>query len=154
MHLVAVDSGIDEYDILEKTIDCQFHERSVDVVGICGFLSPKAVTLLLPLGRQSGRLRILSAPSEQITQNSRNVMQAMIAPSTVVNVLHLFLTKFNWIHNFGIIIDNTDAYFFRISEMLLQSKFNIDLIISPYIELSGLDQPSMKSSKATQRQFL
>ena len=134
LHLVAVDSGIDEYDILEKTIDCQFHECSVDVVGVCGFLSPKAVTLLLPLGRQSGRMRILSAPSEQITQNSRNVMQAMIAPSTVVNVLHLFLTKFNWIHNFGIIIDNTDAYFFRISEMLLQS--NIDLTISPYIELS------------------
>ena len=62
LHLIAVDSGIDEYDSLEETIDRLFHQPSLNIVGISGFLSPKAVTLLLPLVRQRGKL--LSAPSE------------------------------------------------------------------------------------------
>ena len=60
-------------------------------------------------------------------------MQAMISPSTVVNVLQLFMTKMNWTHNIGIITDSTDTYFFHISEMLVRS--NSDLNISQYIDL-------------------
>ena len=133
MRLIAVDSGFDEYDSLQETVDYLFYQPALNIVGINGFLSPKAVTLLLPLVRRRGT--VLSVPSEQITQESRNAMQAVISPSTVVNVLQLFMIKMNWTHsnNIGIITDSTDTYFFHISEMLV--RLNSDSTISPYIDL-------------------
>ena len=131
LHLVEVDSGIDEYEILVENVDQLFSQPSGNIVGMCGILSPKAVALMLPLVRQSGR--VLSSPSEQITQGSRNIMQAVVSPSTVFNILQSFMTKLEWTRDIGIITDSTDPYFFYISEMLMQS--DSGLKISAYIEV-------------------
>ena len=131
LKVIVVDSGVDEYKVLEQTINLFFYQLSVNIVGISGFLSPKAVSFLLPLAGQ--REIVLSASSEPVTPGSHIVMQAMILPSTVVNVLQMFMAQINWKH-LGIITDSTDAYFFHIADMLVQSENN-DLTISPYIEL-------------------
>ena len=133
LQLITVDSGGNENEILQQFVDFTFHQSPLNIVGISGFLSPKAVSILSPLVRRKGML--LTAATEYIIQGNDNALLALNSPSAMVNVLLRFMERMNW-ENIGLIAENMDTYFFRVAEILLQTaKTNKNITISPYIEL-------------------
>ena len=130
LKLIVLDSSKDENVILQQLIDLTFYQTSKKIVGISGLLSSKAIELLSPLARHNKIL--MTTIAEFFVSRSFLTLNSQ---RTMVNALLIFMNTMNW-KRIGLITENTDTYFFRVAEMLLQmARTSRNLTISPYIEL-------------------
>ena len=128
LEVIVIDSSRHEYEVVQQFIDVTFHEMKRNIVGLCGFLSPKAISLLLPLVRRKEML--LSAITDFTNQKDRNGV-----PSATINAaLISFMKRMNW-KQIGLIAETSDVYFFSVAEMLLLRAETNDISISPFIQM-------------------
>ena len=134
LQLIVVDSGKDETKVVQQFVNFTFHQTPSDIVGITGFLSPKTVSVLLPLVRHKGLL--LTAATDFLIPGRIDGYITMNSASAMVSVLLSFLKRMNWKH-IGLIAENMNPYFFSVAETMLQTaKTNKSILtISPYIEM-------------------
>ena len=136
LKLIVLDSSKDENVILQQLIDLTFYQTSKKIVGISGLLSSKAIELLSPLARHNKIL--MTTIAEFFVSRSFLTLNSQ---RTMVNALLIFMNTMNW-KRIGLITENTDTYFFRVAEMLLQmARTSRNLTISPYIDCFILNQP-------------
>ena len=69
LQLIVVDSGRDEYEVLQQVVNITYHQISLNAVGITGFLSPKTVSVLQPLARHK-RMALVTATEHFIPGDS------------------------------------------------------------------------------------
>ena len=134
LQLIVSDSG---NEVVQQFVAHTFHQATnpLNIVGISGFLSPKTMSILLPLVRHKGMLLTAYTVSEDLIRGHSDAFIALHSPSAMVNVLLNFMKRMNW-NRIGLITESVDTYFFSVAEMLLQSaKTNENITISPYIEL-------------------
>ena len=142
LQLIPFDNCKHEYEFLQQFVNIAYHRDQLPhVLGLTGFFSHEAVSLLLPLVRH--KRIVLTLPSEvYIVRPYRNQGKGILtmnSPATMANVLLTFVKRMNW-ERFGVITDSKDLYFFNAAASLLQTaKANNTLIVSPYIELQGLE---------------
>ena len=131
LSILFMDSSSHEHEIIRQFVNHTFHNSHIDIVGVSGFLSPKAVTILLPLVQHK---RILfNVVTDRITPEN-----LLSLPSATITTLLIFMRRMNWTR-IGLITENTDAYSFNVAEMLLQmAEKNDNISISKYIELSHI----------------
>ena len=132
---MIVFDGVKDRDILQQFIELAFYQSSKQVVATCGFLSPKIVSILSPLARQQGVL--ITTPAKSFVTVSDDIV-ALYSPPTMATALLHFVHRMDW-NRVGLISQNTDSYFFRVTEKLLQMSKNSSVVISPYMEIFHLE---------------
>ena len=132
---MIVFDGVKDKDILHAFINLTFYQSSKQVVAICGFLSPKIVSILSPLARQQGVL--ITTPAQSLVTVSEDIV-ALYSPHAMATALLHFVHRMDW-NRVGLISQNTDTYFFRVTEKLLQMSESNGIVISPYVEMLHLD---------------
>ena len=137
LRMIVLNGVEDENEILRQFINITFHESSKQVMAVCGFLSPKIVSILSPLARQQGVL--ITAPAQSIVTVSEDIV-ALYSPHAMATALLHFVRRMHWSRNrVGLISQNTDTYFFRVTEKLLQMSKKSSVVISPYVEVFHLE---------------
>ena len=105
----------------------------MNIVGICGILSPKLVPLLLRLSEQKRITATLTA-GIFIPGHCDTFLSVDTSP-VMASVLLSFVQRMNW-DQVGLITEGMDAYFFSVAETLLQT--NETVTFSPYIQLLNI----------------
>ena len=143
LQLIPFDSCEDKNEIIQQLLAVTYYESSQSILGLTGFFSHKTVSLLLPLVRQK-RIVMTLLSEIFVYRNYGKGILAMSSPFSMANVLLSYVKKMNW-ERLGLITESTDSYFFDIAASLLQiAKVNKTVVISPYIELQGLESAIRK----------
>ena len=132
---MIVFDGVKDKDILHVFINLTFYQSSKQVVAICGFLSPKIVSILSRLAKQQGLL--ITTPAQSFVTVSEDIV-ALYSPHAMATALLHFVHRMDW-NRVGLISQNTDSYFFRVTEKLLQMSKKSSVVISPYVEVFHLE---------------
>jgi hypothetical protein len=136
LKLLVVDSGRDEYKIIQHFVNLTFYQE-VNIVGLGGILDSKAILTLLPLVEYKGVLLSAITHTDKLNRILVDYDDAFLSlppPSAMASVLLNFIKSRRW-KNIGLVTDTKDAYFFSVAEKLQQmAELNDDIIISPYVE--------------------
>ena len=122
-------------DVLQEFINLTFYQSSEQVVAVCGFLSPKIVSILSPLARHQGVL--ITTPVQSFVTVSEDIV-ALNSPHAMATALLHFVHRMDW-NRVGLISQNTDTYFSRVAEKLFQMSESNSIVISPYVEVFHLE---------------
>ena len=128
-----------ETEIVQQFVNLTFHQTHSNIVGIGGILHPKTISILLLLVKHKGMLLSAITHKDMLEiSDYSDTFLSLPSPTSIVDVLLNFMRIMNW-HRIGLITESTDAYFFSVSEMLLQKlQTNNDITVSPYAELSHI----------------
>ena len=128
----------DDIEIVRQFVNLTFYHLYLnDIVGVTGVLSPKAASILMPLVRHERVLLSAITHTDQLDNHS-GAFLSLPSPSAIVSVLLNFMNQMTW-QQIAVVTDSTDAYFFSVTEKLLQvAKKNGSIVVSPYIELSHM----------------
>ena len=141
LKLTVVDSGRDQFEILQQFFNVTFHQQ-IDIVGVSGILHPNAIPILLRLAQRTGVL--LSGIIHMDKKLGRldymygDAFLSLPPASAMASVLLNFMKTMNWKH-VGIVTDIKDEYFFSVAQKLMKTTvelMNDSPILSPYIESS------------------
>ena len=133
----------DDIEIVQQFVKLLSHHLylSDTIIGVTGILSPKAVSILVPL---VGRERVLLSAithADQLYNLYSGSFLSLPSPSAVVSVLLSFMNQMAW-QRIGVITDSTDLYFFSVAENLLlraaKKNSSFQVVVSPYIELTHM----------------
>ena len=112
LQMIVVD-GVKDNDILQEFINLTYYQSSKQVVAVCGFLSPKIVSILSPLARQ--RDVLITTPAQSFVTVSEDIV-ALYSPHAIATALLHFVHRMDW-NRVGL----------------------SNLVISPYVETLHLD---------------
>ena len=135
LKLLVVDSGRDEYEIIQHFVNLTFYQE-VNIVGLGGILYSKAVSTLLPLVKHEGVLLSAITDADKLDRSDYDgAFLSLPPPSAMASVLLNFIKTRSWKH-IGLVSDSKDAYYFSVAEKLQQMAEETDDIItvSPYVE--------------------
>ena len=132
---MIVFDGVKDKDVLQEFINLTFYQSSKQVVAVCGFLSPKIISILSRLARQQGVL--ITTPAQSFVTVSEDIV-ALYSPHAMATALLHFVHRMDW-NRVGLISQNTDSYFFRVTEKLLQMSESNGIVISPYVEVFHIE---------------
>ena len=83
-----MDSSSHEHEILRQFVNHTFHNSHIDIVSISGFLSPKAVTILLPLVQH--KQMFFNVVTDHIAPEN-----LLSLPSATITTLLIFMKRMN-----------------------------------------------------------
>ena len=90
---IFLDSGRDKVEILQQFVDLLFHQPHHNVVGITRFLSPRIISILLPLVQKQVQLTV---PNEFFVPGNSGSHLTSSLPSTMVKALLTFMHRMEW----------------------------------------------------------
>ena len=132
LKLLVVDSGRDEYEIIQHFVNLTFYQE-VNIVGLGGILYSKAVSTLLPLVKHEGVLLSAITDTDKLDRLDNNgAFLSLPPPSAMASVLLNFIKTRSWKY-IGLVSDSKDAYYFSVAEKLQQMAEDI-ITVSPYVE--------------------
>ena len=134
LQMIVFDEVKDK-DVVQEFVNLTYYQSSKQVMAVCGFLSPKIVSILSPLARQQGVL--ITTPAQSFVTVSEDIV-ALYSPHAMATALLHFVRRMDW-NRVGLISQNTDTYFFRVAEKLLQMSESNGIVISPYVEVFHLE---------------
>ena len=135
LKLLVVDSGRDEYEIIQHFVNLTFYQK-VNIVGLGGILYSKAVSTLLPLVKHEGVLLSAITDTDKLDRlDYDGAFLSLPPPSAMASILLNFIKTKSWKY-IGLVSDSKDAYYFSVAEKLQQMAEETDDIItvSPYVE--------------------
>ena len=133
LELKVLDVSRDEQELLWQFTNVTFRQPSLNIVGICGILSPKLVPLLLRLSEQKRITATLTAGI--FIPGHCDTFLSMDTSPVMASVLLSFVQRMNW-DRVGLITEGMDAYLFSVAETLLQT--NETVTFFPYIQLLNI----------------
>ena len=141
LKLIVINSPeSNDIEVVRQFVNLTFYHSDVclnDISGVIGILSPRAVSILIPLARRERVLLSAITHTDQMLDDPHSgTFLPLPSPSAIVSVLLDFMNQMSW-QRIGVITDSTDVYFFSVAEKLLQlqaTKKNDSIVVSPYIE--------------------
>ena len=114
LKLLVVDSGRDEYEIIQHFFNLTFYQE-INIVGLGGILYSKAVSTLLPLVKHEGVLLSAITNTDKLDRlDYDGAFLSLPPPSAMASVLLNFIKTRSWKH-IGLVSDSKDAYLFQCS---------------------------------------
>ena len=139
LQLLLFNSCKEEYETIQQFMNITYYLSSHNARGLTGFFSHEAISLLLPLVKH--QRTVMTLPSEIFVYRNYygNSFLSTNSPTTMATILITFVKSMNW-ERVGLITESTDSYFFNVAASLLRiANVNKTVVISPYIELRGLE---------------